>query len=52
MNTYMFPFMIDFVIVIIMIIIIVIKSKCFHECVGRANMWRNIPQMVATPSAD
>ena len=51
MKAYMFPFMIDFVIEII-IIIIVIKSKCFHECVGRANMWRNIPQMVATPSAD
>ena len=50
MNAYMFPLMIDIIIVIITII--AIKSKCFHECVGRANMWRNIPQMVATPSAD
>ena len=52
MSANMFPFMIYIIIVIIITIIIVIKSKCFHECVGRANMWRNIPQMVATPSAD
>ena len=52
MNAYMFTLMIDIMILIIITIIIVIKSKCFHECVGRANMWRNIPQMVATPTAD